>query len=160
MIKLYKRNPDGTQAYHEAWVTEQGVLEHWGVIGEVGEHQQHSFATGLDEAGNLASVLRKARENGFEELPDSALQTLVIEYEEALDDPQQAERRQALAGDLDEFLGWTGLGCCEGSDDGAGTLEVFCRVVDFDIASAAIAAEVENTDCGDFRRIYQLAGVD
>ncbi len=160
MIKLYKRNPDGNQAYHEAWVTEEGVLEHWGVIGEVGEHQQHSFASDSDEADNVASVLRKARENGFAELPDTALQTLVIEYEEAPDDPQQAERRQALEGDLDEFLGWTGLGRCEGSDDSAGTFEVYCRVVDFDIASAAIAAEVENTNYGDFRRIYQLAAAD
>jgi hypothetical protein len=160
MIKLYKRNPDGTQAYHEAWVTEEGVLEHWGVLGEVGEHQQHSFATDSDAAGNVASVLGEARQNGFAELPDTALQTLVIEYEETPDDPQQAERRQALAGDLDEFLGWTGLGCCEGSDDGAGTFEVFCRVVDFDIASAAIAAEFENTEYGNFRRMYQLAAVD
>lgn len=160
MIKLYKRDSDGGLTYHEAWITEQGVLEHWGVVGEVGEHQEHAFDAGFDEAQSLASVLRKARENGFEELPDSAMHTLVIEYEVTSDDPKQMERREALAGDLDEFLGWTGLGCCEGGDDGAGTLEVFCRVVDFDVASAAIAAEVENTDYGDFRRIYQLAGVD
>ena len=40
MIKLYKRDSDGGLTYHEAWITEQGVLEHWGVVGEVGRGKE------------------------------------------------------------------------------------------------------------------------
>lgn len=162
MIKLYKRDTCGGLVYHEAWTTDDGVLEHWGIVGSVGEHRIHPAEAAAESNGDpdapIAVVLAESRAQGFAELPDDSHHTLVIEYELSSDDPRQIERREALEGDLDEFLGWTGLGCCEGGDTDDGTLEVFCRVVDFDVAAKAIAAEVADTDYGEFRRIYQLVG--
>lgn len=33
---------------------------------------------------------------------------------------------------LNEGLGWTGLGCCDGGGIGSGTMEACCYVVDFE----------------------------
>ena len=33
---------------------------------------------------------------------------------------------------LNEGLGWTGLGCCDGGSIGSGTMEACCYVVDFE----------------------------
>ena len=56
---------------------------------------------------------------------------------------------------MNETLGWTGLGDCDGGSIGSGTMEVCCYVADFDIAKRAIEADLRDTEFGDYTRIYR-----
>jgi hypothetical protein len=43
---------------------------------------------------------------------------------------------------LNESLGWTGLGHCEGGDIGSGNMNIFCVVVDPEVAVLHIVKEL------------------
>ena len=53
---------------------------------------------------------------------------------------------------MDETLGWTGLGHCDGGSIGSDTMEVCCLVVDFDTAAKAIEADLRGTEFADYTR--------
>ncbi len=55
---------------------------------------------------------------------------------------------------MNETLGWSGLGHCDGGSIGSGTMEVCCFVVDFDIAKSVIEADLKSTEFDDYSRIY------
>jgi hypothetical protein len=55
---------------------------------------------------------------------------------------------------MNDILGWTGLGACDGGSIGSGTMEVCCFVVDFEVANRVIREALGDTDLGDFGRIY------
>lgn len=55
---------------------------------------------------------------------------------------------------MNETLGWTALGVCDGGSIGSGTMEACCFVVDFDTAKRVIVADLEHTGFSDFNRIY------
>lgn len=54
---------------------------------------------------------------------------------------------------MDETLGWTGLGHCDGGSIGGGTMEVCCYVVDFEIAKNIVERDLSNTEFSDYIRI-------
>jgi hypothetical protein len=56
---------------------------------------------------------------------------------------------------MDEALGWTGLGRCDGGSIGSGTMEVCCFVVDFEIARWVISADLAGTEFAAFTRILE-----
>ena len=70
------------------------------------------------------------------------------------------DKRHRLEERMDQTLGWTGLGHCDGGSIGTGTMEVCCLVVDFDIAKRVIEADLKNTEFGDYTRIYREGKVD
>lgn len=55
---------------------------------------------------------------------------------------------------MNETLGWTGLGNCDGGSIGSGAMEVCCFVVDFDTAKSVIESDLEGTEFAGFSRIY------
>lgn len=153
-MKLYKRTGTNTH-YHEAFTTDDSVIEHWGLIGETGETKTHPLNLSLNEDDNIERVLRTARARGFVEIDDDDHNVLVIEY--TVEDDRLAEdlkRRNDLWETLDEILAWTGLGHVEGGSVGSGTMELFCLVVDFEKAAAVIRRDLGGTRFADFARIY------
>jgi hypothetical protein len=54
---------------------------------------------------------------------------------------------------MNETLGWTGLGNCDGGSIGSGTMEVCCFVVDFKIAKRVVEKDLKNTKFADYSRI-------
>ena len=156
MLKLYKRVGE-TLHYREAWAEpENGVIvEHWGAVGERGETRKHPLSPGTDEDEAIASALSQAVEDGFTPFEDDDMRTLLVEYAvEGMGTEDDIEKRHALQDQLDESLGWTGLGHCDGGSIGSGTMEACCYVVDFDIAKRVLARELEGTRFGDYTRIY------
>lgn len=155
MLKLYKRT-DGALRYHEAWCDEGTITEHWGVVGEQGESREHRLTKGEDEEDGILRVLQPAIGQGFAsiEIEDHAI--LLIEYEiEGFGTKRELEKRHALQRRMDETLGWTGLGACDGGSSGSGTMEVCCYVVDFDVAKRVIEADLRDTEFADYTRIYR-----
>lgn len=67
---------------------------------------------------------------------------------------EDVEKRHRLEDRMNETLGWTGLGNCDGGSIGSGTMEVCCFVVDFEIAKKVIEKDLKVTEFGDFSKIY------
>jgi hypothetical protein len=67
------------------------------------------------------------------------------------------EKRQSLQHRMDNVLGWTGLGHCDGGSTGGGTMEVCNLVVDYAIAKQVIEEDLQGTEFENFARIYREA---
>ncbi|MBS0264153.1 MAG: hypothetical protein JSS02_19610 [Planctomycetes bacterium] len=154
MLKLYKRVNLVLQ-YHEAWVNGAKITEHWGVVGERGTTAEHKRNKKLAEEENLEQVLAKPLVDGHApvELDDHAI--LIIEFPvKDMGTRQDLNKRHALEERMNETLGWTGLGHCDGGSIGSGTMEVCCFVVDFAIAKRVIEEDLKQTKFADYSRIY------
>jgi hypothetical protein len=153
MRKLYTREPTGEIRYHEAWISDGQLVEHWGVLGKRGQTKEHVVPSGMEEGAALVSVLGPAEAAGFAEIDD--LRTLIIEY--ALDSwgsVDDLQRRTEVEERMSELLGWTGLGHCDGGSIGSGTMEVCCLVVDFEIARRVIEEDLRGSPLASYARIY------
>jgi hypothetical protein len=154
MLKLYKRIKRVLH-YHEAWAHGAKITEHWGIVGERGRTAEHKRNKKLSETKNLQQVLSKPLAEGFEPIDDDDHAILLIEYAiEGMGATKDLDKRHALEDRMNETLGWTGLGNCDGGSIGSGTMELCCFVVDFKIAKRVIAADLKNTKFADYSRIY------
>lgn len=154
MDKLYKRI-DGVLHYHEAWESDRKIIEHWGVVGERGQTIEHILPKGADPETAIAEVLEKAVAKDYVSAVEIGETTLLIEYDiEGFGDSEDLEKRQKLEDRMNETLGWTGLGNCDGGSIGSGTMEVCCFVVDFEVAKRVIEADLAGTEFADYSRIY------
>lgn len=98
---------------------------------------------------------REASDAGYKTIAPSRHETLIVEY--ASNDPSvDLARRHATEDFLDELTGWLGLGHVDGGSIGSGTMEVFCVVVDFQIARQAIAEALADSRFSGFVRIYRM----
>jgi hypothetical protein len=155
MLKLYKRLK-GELFYHEAWAHGAKVTEHWGKIGERGLTADHKRDKKVSEEKDIERVLAKALSDGYQPIDEDNHAILLIEYNiEGMSRTNDVEKRHALEDRMNETLGWTGVGRCDGGSIGSGTMEVCCFVVDFEIAKRIIEADLKETEFADFTRIYQ-----
>ncbi|MHC4671402.1 MAG: hypothetical protein ACYTBZ_02860 [Planctomycetota bacterium] len=155
MIKLYKRI-DGKLHYHEAWCHEEKIVEHWGVVGNEGETCNHKIDPSLSVEENINRVLAPTYQQGFEEIDIDDHAVLLVEY--AVDEfgtNEDLSKRYALEDKLNELLGWTGLGLCDGGSIGSGTMEACCFIVDYDIAKCVVRESLKETEFADYSRIYR-----
>ncbi len=156
MVKLYKHIGNEVH-YWECWEnTPESVVVHWGVVGQRGESK---VLTTDDKSGfrqKAQEEIHKNFEDGYEEFDEDELATLIIEFpvngHGTIDD---LEKRHLLEQKMDEILGWTGLGYCDGGSMGSGTMEVFCIVVDFKIAENVIKQSLNNTVFGNYLRVFK-----
>lgn len=154
MIKLYKRIKRVLH-YHEAWTHGAKIIEHWGIVGKRGKTVEHKRNKKLSEEDNLEQILSKPIAEGFAPIDDDAQTTLLIEYPvNGMGTAKDLGKRHKLEERMNETLGWTGLGFCDGGSVGSGTMEVCCIVVDFKIAKRVIKEDLKDTKFGDYSRIY------
>ncbi len=72
---------------------------------------------------------------GYRPFEEEDHATLLIEYAvEGMGTENDVEKRHRLEAHMNETLGWTGLGMCDGGSIGSGTMEVCSYVVDFYIS--------------------------
>ena len=155
MNKLYQR-VDGALHYHEAWAEGTKIIEHWGVAGERGETATHPLPKKVDVEAAIADVLKAAVARGFVSVDEIGEVTLLIEYAvDGFGTPADVKKRHSLEDRMNETLGWTGLGNCDGGSIGSGTMEVCCFVADFEMAKRIIEADLAGTKFANFTRIYQ-----
>lgn len=159
MIKLYKRNADGVIThYHEAWAepARRRIVEHWGELGHQGETAVHriKFFRALDK--QFDDVLDPVRATGFANVQDADFALLVVEYPAgALAEPKPDQDDGDVADRLHEILGWTGLGYCDGIDEGPDGTDVSCFVLDVDLATRLIGEVLDGSEFANYSRIYQ-----
>ena len=153
VIKLY-RKINRKWHYHEAWVDGETIGEHWGKVGEVGNHARHKRDRKLSIEKNLMRVLETATSNGFAELEPDDWQSLRIEYKiDGMGEPRDLSKRQKLEKRLDDTLGKTGLGEVQGASIGSGTMEVCCSVVSFRLSKQIIQPNLTGTTFADYSKI-------
>jgi hypothetical protein len=156
MLKLYKKT-DGEISYWETWDNdERSATVHWGQLGHRG---QDKIVTGDFHEIIQKEVDEKIQE-GYGLVDDDDHARLLIEYNvSGMGTPQDIEKRTRLQSRMDETLGWTGLGHCDGGSIGSGTMEVCCFVVDFETAKEVIEKDLVRTEFSDYTRIYNESGV-
>jgi hypothetical protein len=154
MLKLYNRTGRAIE-YHEAWVDDRKVVEHWGKLGERGSTREHVLMSKMSAEDNVRRVLASALAQGFEPIDIDEHATLLVEYRvDGMGSTRDVDKRHALEDRLNETLGWTGLGKCDGGSIGSGTMEVCCFVVDFATAKRVVEADLAGSEFADYSRIY------
>lgn len=124
VIKLYKRVDATRLHFHEAWIQEDDVVEHWGAVGDRGASRRHRLDPSKDERATLEAVLASASTKGFAPIPIEEHRVLLVEYAvQGMGTVVDLEKRHAVEDRLNELLGWTGLGHCDGGSIGSGTME-------------------------------------
>jgi predicted DNA-binding WGR domain protein len=153
VLKLYRFTAEQKE-YWETWENDDGShTVHWGELGTKGE-------TKVVKPG----LFKKPQEKIQKEINELVSQdykqpeheyTLMIEYEvDGFGTSDDLNKRARLQDRMDETLGWTGLGNCDGGSIGSGTMEVCNYVVDFDVAKKVIENDLKGTEFENYIRIY------
>lgn len=151
MYKVHKRD-GGQMFFHEVWEEDGVVIEHFGDVGEAGETVKHEIPERSDEDTVMESLMRPVVMKGFAEIEDEDLIRLNVEIEKsAQGDETDLARRHELEDRLDDLLGETGLGHCDGGETTGECMTVFCFVVDKLIAEEVVESEMGSWK--DFRRV-------
>ncbi len=155
MQKLY-RFRDAKKEYWETWENGDGSHTiHWGELGSRGESQVVRSSFFLKAEKTLRKEITARFEQGFHAIDFDEHHTLIMEYPVAgMGDARDLEKRHRLEERLNETLGWTGLGSCDGGSIGSGTMEVCMYVVDSDLAKTVIERDLFGTEFGNYSRIY------
>ncbi|MDH3743345.1 MAG: hypothetical protein OER56_17275, partial [Hyphomicrobiales bacterium] len=156
MFKLYQRI-DGTLHYREAWIGDDStVTEHWGICGTRGETRPHACKDLGESRKTYAAAKKQARADGYKSIPASRHASLVVEFPiDGFGTSADLDRRHALEDFLNEQTGWLGIGHVDGGSTGSDTMEVYCNVVDYEIARQAITEILQSSRFSDYARIYR-----
>ena len=153
MLKLYKF-AGGSKSYWETWENNGVHTVHWGTLGTRGDSKELRSTFFKNATDVIQKEIGQRVAEGFEPLEDHA--ALLIEFAvDGMGSGTDLDKRHRLQERMDETLGWTGLGHCDGGSIGSGTMEVCCLVVDFDIAKSVIEADLRDTEFSDYTRIYR-----
>jgi hypothetical protein len=146
LFKLYKKEQEKT-LYWEAWPEGDEIVVHFGVLGQPGETTNLSLPEFEPPETALHRQATEARAAGFTEIDETELFELILQYPNAnsLSKPEQCGSIEEQPGSVEELLndclGWTGLGHCDGHDMGY-ALNFYCYVVDPRLACQAIVSEL------------------
>lgn len=154
MIKLYKES-NNTIHYFEIWINEDKTLTiHQGKLGEVGETENLDTKNkDLPTDVLLAKYISDKKEIGYKELNDLTEFIVQYSYVEDCNQAELIEKRDYIESLFNNCLGWTGNGHCDGGDIGSGTMNIFCYVVDKNIAKNTILEVLEEEDLLDNLKI-------
>lgn len=155
MLKLYRLTPEKKE-YWETWDNGKGThTVHWGVLGTRGETKTIRSASSLKAETVIQQEIDGLVAAGFRPVEPEAHFTLLIEYTvDGMGTRQDVDKRHRLEERMNETLGWTGLGACDGGSIGRGTMEVCNFVVDFALAKAVIEQDLSGTEFANYTRIF------
>jgi hypothetical protein len=139
ILKLYKDNH-----YWEAWQTSGRITIHWGEIGDQGNVREINLSPSDNASSIIMAEAAQRRTEGYRAIEDDRLRRITIQYPIIeMGTTTDLDKRHEVEALMNQRLGWTGLGRCDGGDIGNGTMNVFCSVVDADKAEQVITKELE-----------------
>lgn len=155
MLKLYK-NIDEKLHYWETWdADENSGIVHWGVVGDRGQNETIKSGILKPFRTRIQKLVDQKVAEGYRQIDDDETFTLLIEFNvDGMGTREDLDKRHRLEDRMNETLGWTGLGHCDGGSIGSGTMEVCCFVVDFDAARRVIEDDLKETEFKDYSRIF------
>jgi hypothetical protein len=156
MVKLYK-HVDNEILYWETWNIkgEDKAFVHWGTLGDKGDDIEIKSEPSATFNDQIEKEIDRKLLEGFKKIDIDDHFTLIIEFKvDGMGVVEDLEKRYRLEDRMDETLGWTGLGKCDGGSMGSGTMEICCYVVDFNVAKRVIEQDLKDTEFADYTRIY------
>jgi hypothetical protein len=125
MLKLYK-NIDNLFHYWETWDKDEKTgIVHWGIVGSRGEDKEVKSTLLENFRKKIQKEIATKTKSGFDEIAIDDHYSLLIEFAvDGMGAPEDVEKRTRLQNRMDQTLGWTGLGYCDGGSMGSGTMEV------------------------------------
>ncbi|MFM9436962.1 putative DNA-binding WGR domain protein [Janthinobacterium sp. CG_23.3] len=155
MLKLY-RFADGKKEYWETWQDDSGAYTiHWGELGTKGESRNVRSTLFAKAEKAIQKELDRLVTQGFHPVDMDDHHTLLIEYAvDGMGTSNDVEKRHRLEDRMNETLGWTGIGMCDGGSIGSGSMEVCSYVVDFEVAKAVIEKDLARTEFANYTRIF------
>ena len=153
MLKLYRLSEEKKE-YWETWSNDDGSHRvHWGELGTTGKSKVLKKSLFHNPQKAIQKEIDELIAIGFSEVDQTF--TLMVEYSaDGFGTPEDLDKRARLQDRLNETLGWTGLGHCDGGSIGSDTMEVCNYVVDFEIAKLVIEKDLIGTEFENFTRIY------
>ncbi len=157
MLKLYKLSNE-IKEYWETWDNGNGShTVHWGELGTIGNSKTVKSAWFKKAETIIQKEIDALVAQGFHPIDEEDHTPLLIEYKvEEMGNSKDVEKRHRLENLMNETLGWTGLGACDGGGIGSGTMEVCNYVVDFEVAENVIKKALVGTEFSDYTRIYYV----
>ncbi len=138
---------DDDVLYWEVWQDGKTLIIHYGHVGDTGETEEKKLSL-FQKGEKLMDELAEEKANeGYEYLDEDELSELVVQYSYEENQMEATlEKRHHVEDLLNECLGWTGNGSCDGGDIGSGTANIFNYVVDVEKATRTILEELENNN--------------
>ena len=144
MLKLIK-NQEENILYAEIWQDGQEAIVHEGKVGDMGESYSIEFETELDYSVLLQDYMDNKTKDGFSQLQEEDMTTFsVCMSVESFGSEEDLTLRNRMEEILNEFLGWTGNGYCDGTDAGSGSMNIYCKVLDVEKALHGIKAALND----------------
>lgn len=137
MLKLYKQQGETLQ-YWEAWVDDDLVVTHQGIVGKRGQMARVKPGFMSTPEKRIAKLCEKPRKDGYEVIDIDNHWMMTIQQRMTGDDNADLDHRNNLIDKLNNMLGWIGAGHVDGGDIGSGTINVFAFIVAPEQASPAI----------------------
>ena len=155
MLKLYRLTPSKKE-YWETWDNNNGSHEiHWGALGTRGESKTVKSGLFKKAEAVIQTQVDARLAEGFQPIDIEDHFIVLVEYAiNRMGTKEDLEKRHRLQAFMDETLGWTGLGACDGGSIGSGTMEVCNYVVDFELAKSVIEKALANTEFANYTRIF------
>lgn len=155
MLKLYRVEPEST-LYWETWDNGDGShTVHWGELGKKGESKTVRRSLFQTADAKVEAEANRQLTEGYKPIDLDDHRVLMIEYSvDGFGDAADLDKRQRLESRMNDRLGWTGLGHCDGGSIGSGTMEVCCYVVHFELAKQIVEADLQGTEFANYTRIY------
>jgi hypothetical protein len=146
VLKLYKKEGD-TLRYWEAWVQEGKLTVHSGIVGESGEEKELPVPEDEDPDMVIAQAAEPLVDAGYDEPDPDVMVPLVVQYPlQGKGTGQDFEKRHAVEELLTNVLGWSGNGEVEGGESQPGRMNVFCHVMDAEIAARTLVEVLDDED--------------
>lgn len=135
MLILYKIT-DNEKLYWETWDNDDDThTVHWGESGTEGQSKTVKSSLLKKATDIIQKEVDKFVSEGYRPVEPEDHYTLLIEYQvDGMGKDEDVKPRHKLEDRMNETLGWTGLGACDGGSIGSGTMEVCSFVVEFDLA--------------------------
>ena len=142
MIKLIKTTTSNIH-YWEVWQNNTSLVIHKGVVGNLGQQSQIDVQPD-QQPQRMDDLAQQVTANGYKAVSVDDLTDIVIQYRVAgFGTKSDLNKRTQIQDLLDQCLGWTGNGHCDGGDIGSGTMNIFCYVIAVDKAIVTVTAELE-----------------
>jgi hypothetical protein len=131
---LYKRTENGL-LYWNGWHVMTLVAVAGGTVGERVRPSCHDARDELAAAAEVEAATAAKRSDGYAEIPMTEYQQVVVQWRrDTWASVRDLGWRQEVEAVFDEALDSTGLGFCDGGTFGGHKVQVFCAVVDTQLA--------------------------
>jgi predicted DNA-binding WGR domain protein len=156
MIKFYKKIDEKFYYWEIGEKDEKIAIVHFGVVGDKGRNEEIKSTPAINIKTAIQKLVDQKIVEGYKEFDEDDCSTLLVEFTvNGLGTIEDLKKRHRLEDKLNEVLGETGLGYCDGGSIGSGTMDVCCYVIDFDLAKKIIETNLEGTEFSNYTEIFE-----